>query len=66
MMRLQSLFRSFWKHTNDIVSEDRITNDDTTGFTEAHINLLGCTCRIMEMLNFTNVIFIIMKINFYV
>ena len=49
--------RSLSKHINDIVCDDRIINNDITGFTETQINPSGSTCKIMETLNFFNVNF---------
>ena len=49
--------RSLSKHVDDILSEDRIINNDTIGFTETQINLSDSTCKIIETLNFFNIHF---------
>ena len=56
--------RSLSKHINDIVSDDRIANNDIIGFTETQMNSSDSTCKIMETLNFSVLILITMKINF--
>ena len=48
---------SFSKHADDIVSDDRIANNDNIGFTETQINSSDSTCKIMETLNFFNINF---------
>ena len=44
--------RSLSKHMDDIVSDDRIINNDITGFTETQINPWDSTWKIIETLNF--------------
>ena len=56
--------RSLSKHINDIVSDDRITNNDIIGFRETQMNSSDSTYKIMETLNFSVLILITMKINF--
>ena len=48
---------SLSNHLGDIVSDDRIINNDVIGFIEAQINLSDSTCRLIETLNFFNVRF---------
>ena len=36
------------EHRNDIVSDDRIINNDIIGFTESQINSWDFTCKIMD------------------
>ena len=45
--------KSFSKHMDDLVSDDRIMNNDITGF--AKINSSDSSCKITETLNFFNV-----------
>ena len=40
--------RSLSKHINDIVSDNRIINNDIIGFTETQINSSDSTFKIME------------------
>ena len=49
--------RSFSKHIDDIVSDDRIINNDIIGFAETQINISDSTCKIIEILNFCNIHF---------
>ena len=49
--------RSLSKHVDDIVSDDRIKNNDIIGFAETQINLSYSTCKIIETLNFFNIRF---------
>ena len=49
--------RSFSKHIDDIVSDDKIINNDITGFTKTLINPSDSTCKIMETLIFFNITF---------
>ena len=44
--------RSLSKYIDDIVSDDRIINNDIIGFTEKQTNLSYSTCKTMETLNF--------------
>lgn len=46
--------RSLSKPIGDIVSNDRLLNDDTTGFTETQINPSDSTWKTIEMLNLFN------------
>ena len=48
--------RSLSKH-DDIVSDDRIINNNIIGFAETQINLSDSTCKIIETLNFFNTYF---------
>ena len=47
--------RSLSKHLDDIVSDDRIINNNIKGFAETQINLLDSTCKTTE--TFTSSIF---------
>ena len=49
--------RSLSNHLGDIVSDDRIINNDVIVFIEAQINLSDFTCRLIETMNFFNVRF---------
>ena len=49
--------RSLSKHVDDIVSDDRIINNDIIGFAETQINLSDSSCKITETLNFFNIHF---------
>ena len=49
--------RSLWKDTDDIVSDDKLMNNDIIWFTETQINLSDSTCKIIERLNFFNINF---------
>ena len=49
--------RSLLKHVDDMVSDDRIINNDIIGFAETQINLSDSTCKIIETLNFFNIHF---------
>ena len=49
--------RSLSKHVNDILSDNRIMNNDIIGLTETQISLSDSTCRIDETLNFFNINF---------
>ena len=44
--------RSLSNHLGDIVSDDRIINNDVIGFIEAQISLSDSTCRLIETFNF--------------
>ena len=44
--------RSLSKHIDDIVSDDRIINNDIMGFTETQINPSDSTSKIMETMTF--------------
>ena len=46
--------RSLSKHVDDIVSDDRIINNDILGFTETKIIPSGSTCEITETSNCFN------------
>ena len=45
------------KHINDIVSDNRIINNDIIGSAETQINLSDFTCKLIESLNFFNIHF---------
>ena len=49
--------RSLSKHTDDVVSDDRIKNNDIIGFRDTQINPSDSTCKMMETLNFFNINF---------
>ena len=49
--------RSLWKDTDDIVSDDKLMNNDIISFTETQINLSDSTCKIIERLNFFHINF---------
>ena len=49
--------RSFSKHIDDIVSDNRIINNDTIRFTETQINPSDSTSNIMKILKFFNINF---------
>ena len=49
--------KSFSKHLDDIVSNDRIVNNDIIGFTETQINLSNSNCKLIETLNSVNIKF---------
>ena len=46
--------RSLSKPIDDMESDDRLMNSDTTGFTETQINPSDSTCKIIGMLNLFN------------
>ena len=46
--------RSLSKHTDDIVSDDRIINNDIMGFTETHRNPSDSTFKVIKTLDFFN------------
>ena len=58
--------RSLPRHVDNIVSDNRILNNDIIGFTETQIKPSDSTCKIIETLNFFNISLITMKVNFYV
>ena len=47
-----SYVRSLSKHVDNIVSDDRITNNEIIGFTETQINPSDFNCKIIETLRF--------------
>ena len=49
--------RSLSKHVDDIVTDNRVMNNDIIGFTETQINPSDSTCKIIETLNLFNVSF---------
>ena len=49
--------RSLSKYIDDIVSDDRIINNDIIEFTEKQTNLSYSTCKTMETLNFFHINF---------
>ena len=49
--------RSPSKDIDDIVSDDRIINNDIIVFTETQIKSSNSTCKTMETLNFYNINF---------
>ena len=49
--------RSLWKHTDDIVNDDKLMNNDIIWFTETQIALPDSTCTIIERSNFFNINF---------
>ena len=49
--------RSISKHVNDIVSDNRILNNDIIALTETQSNLPDSTCRIVETSNFFSINF---------
>ena len=49
--------RTLLEYVHDIVSDDRIINNDIIGFTETQINPSCSTFKIMETLNFFNINF---------
>ena len=56
--------RSLSRHVDNIVSDNRIINNDIIGFTEIQIKSSDSTCKIIETLDFSILILITMKINF--
>ena len=46
---------SLWRYIDDIVSNDRIIDNDIKGFTETQIYPSGSTCKVTERLNFFNI-----------
>ena len=44
--------RSLPRQVNDVISDNRIINNDITGFTETQIKPADSTCKIIETLNF--------------
>ena len=49
--------RSLSKHVDDIVTDNRVMNNDIVGFTETQINPSDSTCKIIETLNLFNICF---------
>ena len=49
--------RSLPRHVYDLVSDDRIINNNIKGFTEAQMKPSESTCKIIETLNFFNINF---------
>ena len=49
--------RSLSKHTDDIVSDDRIMNNGVMGFRETQMNPSDSTLEVIETLNFLNINF---------
>ena len=49
--------RSLSRHVDDVVSDNRIINNDVIGFTETQIKASDSTCKIIETLNFFNINF---------
>ena len=49
--------RSLLKHVDDIVSDNRIINNDVLGLTETQIKQSGSTCKIIETLSLFNINF---------
>ena len=49
--------RSLSKHTDDIVSDDRIINNDIMGFTETQRNPSDSTFKVSKTLDFFNINF---------
>ena len=49
--------RSLSKHVDDIVTDNRVMNNDIIGFTETQINPSDSTCKIIEILNLFNISF---------
>ena len=49
--------RSLSKHVDDIVTDNRVMNNDIVGFTETQINPSDSTCKIIETLNLFNISF---------
>ena len=49
--------RSFWRNIDDIVSDNRIINNDIIRFTEAQIKSSDSTCKVIETLNFFDINF---------
>ena len=49
--------RSLLKHVDDIVSDNRIINNDVIGLTETQIKQSGSTCKIIETLSLFNINF---------
>ena len=49
--------RSLSQHIDDIVSDDRITNNDIAGFREKQINPSDSSCKNIETINFSNITF---------
>ena len=48
---------SLSKNIDDIISDDRIIDNDILGFTETQIKLSDWTCKIIETLNFFDINF---------
>ena len=46
---------SLWRYIDDIVSNDRIIDNDIKEFTETQIHPSGSTCKVTERLNFFNI-----------
>lgn len=44
--------RSLLQHADDVVSDDRIINNDITRFKETQINRSDSTCKITAIFNF--------------
>ena len=49
--------RSLPRHVYDLVSDDRIINNNIKGFTETQMKSSESTCKIIETLNFFNINF---------
>ena len=49
--------RSLPRHVYDLVSDDRIINNNIKGFTETQMKPSESTCKIIETLNFFNINF---------
>ena len=49
--------RSLSRHVDDVVSDNRIINNDVIGFTETQIKASDSTCKIIETLNFFHINF---------
>ena len=49
--------RSLSKHVDDIVTDNRVMDNDIIGFTETQINPSDSTCKIIETLNLFNISF---------
>ena len=47
--------RTLSKHVDDIVSDDRIIDNDTVRFTDTEINLSDSTCKIIKIFSFFNI-----------
>ena len=56
--------RSLPRYVDDLVSDNRIINNNIIGFTETQIKQSYSTCKITETLNFSILILITMEINF--
>ena len=56
--------RSLPRHVYDILSDNRIINNDIIGFTETQIKPSDSTSKVIQTLNVFNINLIKMKINF--